>query len=574
LSLDELTARSEADERAVQLWVEQLSREHRAFVGTVGGYERVCAAEDAARLRDALGVAIPVGLPAAFTEPVDAPLVELVARYARTHGPLLPADVATRMGAGADRVRVALDVLERDGRVVRGEFRPGGVEREWCDDDVLRTLRRRTLAVLRREVEPVDAATLARFLPRWQGVGARRRGPDALVDVLTQLQGAPLVASTLETDVLPARLDEYSPADLDELCTAGELVWVGAGAIGANDGRIRLAFRDSAGLLLAAPAASDDLGDAAHRAIVDHLERRGASFWSDLVAACRAAGAPYDETAVLAALWDLVWAGAVTNDSLTPLRVATAGRTRRPSAARSAANRRGRPLRPRPGGLSRLGPPAGAGRWSLVAPLLEPRPSPTEVAHALATQLVERYGVLTREGALGEGVEGGFAGVYPVLKALEDRGQVRRGYFVAGLGAAQFALPGAVDRLRSSMPDSEGAVLTLAATDPAQPYGAALAWPESTGRPARAAGARVVLVDGECAAYLERGGRSVVLFASAAGDDRWAAGLAQLVAGGRVRSLEIRTVDGIPILEHPAAATALRSAGFKDGYRGLVMRVR
>ena len=335
-------------------------------------------------------------------------------------------------------------MLERDGRVVRGEFRPEGVEREWCDGDVLRQLRRRSLAALRKEVEPVDAAALAAFLPRWHGIGQARRGTDALVDVVAQLQGAPLVASALDRDILRVRLPEHEPSDLDALCTSGDVVWVGAGAIGSNDGRIRLAFRDQAGLLLSPVDGFEP--DPLHTALLTHLDQRGASFWADLTHAAQQAGQPFDDPTVLAALWDLVWAGLVTNDSLAPLRafVGTIGR-RPPGRSSSRSGSRGRP---RPGRLARLGPPAGAGRWSLVGPLLEPLPPATEAAHARALQLLERYGVLTREAALGEGAEGGFAGVYPVLKALEERGQVRRGYFVAGLGAAQFAVPGAVDRLR------------------------------------------------------------------------------------------------------------------------------
>jgi ATP-dependent Lhr-like helicase len=266
---------------------------------------------------------------------------------------------------------------------------------------------------------------------------------------------------------------------------------------------------------------------------------------------------------VLTALWDLVWAGLVTNDSLAPLRAHVRARPSRRATGR-----------PRPGRLARLGPPAGSGRWALVAPLLAPRPSSTETAHARALQLLERYGVLTREAALGEGLEGGFAGVYPVLKALEERGRVRRGYFVAGLGAAQFALPGAVDRLRDSRrnkgrePDPIASSVVLAATDPAQPYGAALPWPESEGRPARAAGAHVVLIDGELAAYLERGGHSLATF----GIDGWATALHELIERGRYRSLEIRKVNGEPVREVESAAEQLRAAGFVDGYKGLVYR--
>jgi ATP-dependent Lhr-like helicase len=267
---------------------------------------------------------------------------------------------------------------------------------------------------------------------------------------------------------------------------------------------------------------------------------------------------------VLAALWDLVWDGLVTNDSLAPLRAVVSGKT-----AVSRAS-----IRPRPGRLSRIGPPAGAGRWSLVAPMLEPSPTPTEVQHARALQLLERYGVLTREAALGEGLEGGFAGVYPVLKALEERGAVRRGYFVSGLGAAQFALPGAVDRLRSLRDSSEAAPVVLAATDPAQPFGAALPWPEPTGaaRPSRAAGAHVVIADGQPLAFLERGGHSLVTFAATAERPAWAVALAGMVERGRYRSLEIRKVDGAPVRESPDAVEALLAAGFVDGYKGLVKR--
>ena len=330
-----------------------------------------------------------------------------------------------------------------------------------------------------------------------------------------------------------------------------------------------------------------------HDALRAHLQARGASFWDDLVRAAAAAGTDFDEPTVLTALWDLVWAGEVTNDSLAPVRafVGGAASTRR---APSAAGKRGSArARPRPGRLSRMGPASGAGRWSSVAPLRMPPPgsappTPTEVAHARATQLLERYGVLTREAALGEGIEGGFAGVYPVLKAMEERGAVRRGYFVAGLGAAQFALPGAVDRLRTSRDprradalggrDGRGGqdpddVVVLAATDPAQPYGGALPWPPTDGRPARAAGALVVLVDGEAAVFVERGGRSLLTFPAAIVDPRWAPALAAVVRSARRRSFEIAKIDGAPARES-AHADTLREVGFADGYKGLVLRNR
>ena len=567
LSMPEIDARCAGDTAAD--WVDQLVAERRAFRATVAGEERMCAAEDAGRLRDALGVSLPLGLPSVFTEPVEGPLDGLVARFARTHGPFTTAQAAVRYGAGLDRTARALARLETHGRVVQGEFRPDGIEREWCDVEVLRQLRRRSLAKLRHEVEPVDGATLARFLQQWHGIGSRRRGIDALADVIGQLQGAPVPASVLESEVMPARLAEFRPADLDALCTAGELVWVGAGSVGANDGRVRLVFRDRAAVLVPTADEAAELPDGpVHQALLEGLRQRGASFWSDLVRAVQHAGQPYDDVTVLAALWDLVWAGLVTNDSLAPLRAYVSGKVRK------AAGRR----RPAVGRLQRLGPPSGAGRWSLVAPLLDPRPSPTEIVHARASQLVERYGVLTREAALGEGTEGGFAGVYPVLRALEEKGRVRRGYFVAGLGAAQFALPGAVDRLRSAKPadikpGGEPPPVVLAATDPAQPYGAALPWPESGGRPARAAGALVVLVDGGPVAYVERGGRSVWTFPAAEAHPGWPEALGERVRSRRVRSHEIATVDGEPVRTTPWA-DGLRSAGFADGYRGLVARAR
>jgi ATP-dependent Lhr-like helicase len=578
LTVEELTARTVAG-APVASWVDQLVGERRAFVASVAGEARVAAAEDAGRLRDALGVAVPVGLPQACTASVLTPLVDLVARYARTHGPFLAHHPAERYGVGPGPVRAALEGLVAQGRVVRGEFRPDGVEREWCDDDVLRQLRRRSLAALRREVEPVDASTLVRFLPRWHGIGAGRRGPDALVEAVGQLQGASLVASTLHRDVFGARLVDHDPADLDALCTAGEVVWVGAGAIGSTDGRVRLAFRDQAALLLPDPEGGEAELDGLPAALHDHLAARGASFWADLGRAAQEAGQPYDDASVLAALWDLVWAGLVTNDSLAPLRAFVGGAGRRAPAPRAATGP-GR-ARPRPGRLARLGPPAGAGRWSLVAPLRSPRPTPTEVAHARALQLLERYGVLTREAALGEGAEGGFAGVYPVLKALEERGQVRRGYFVAGLGAAQFAVAGAVDRLRGARlaggdePDGDGGdpPIVLAATDPAQPFGAALPWPPSDGHPARAAGALVVLAGGEALAYLERGAHRLLRFPAGRDDARWAAALAGLVDSGRFRALELRTVDGVSVHEAGASVRdALGGAGFTAGYKGWTRR--
>ena len=553
LSLDEILARSTDDPAS---WLETLERDGRALRLHVAGEERFVAVEDAARYRDALGASLPKGVPAVFAEPTAAPMESLVGRYARTHGPFHLRDVSIRFAVTEDRVRSALTSLEGQGKVVLGEFRPGGSAREWCDVDVLRSLRRRSLAALRREIEPVDAAALARFLPEWHSITRPRSGPTALTDTIEQLQGAAIHASVLETDVLPSRVQGYRPSDLDTLCASGELVWMGAGGVGADDGRIALAFRHQARLI--APGPADERPDGPiHDAIRAHLRTRGASFWPDLLEASGVA----DERVVLAALWELVWAGEVANDTLAPLRAFLG---RRPKASRPAG-------RPRPGALRRSGPPAAAGRWSLVAPLLEPVPPATEAAHARAMQLLDRHGVLTREAVLSEGAPGGYAGVYGVLRALEESGKARRGYFVDGLGAAQFAVPGAVERLRDLRETGRDAhVLTLAAADPAQPYGAALPWPANAGRPARAAGAYVVLADGVPAAYLERGGRTLLTFSDGAASD-WPDAIASLVKDGRIRRIEITRIDGEPVSGSPFA-DRLRAAGFADGYRGLTLR--
>ncbi|HEV2993545.1 MAG TPA: DEAD/DEAH box helicase [Acidimicrobiia bacterium] len=545
LSEGELTARTDGEVGPI---VAGLERDRRAIRITVAGEPRVAAAEDAARYRDATGAAIPVGLPGVFTAPTEDPLGELLARYARTHGPFTTAEAAGRFGVPEAEARATLEGLEERRRVVRGEFRPGGSSREWCDVDVLRRLRRRSLAALRREIEPVDPEVLARFASAWQGVARPRRGVDALLDALSQLQGASVPASVLEVDVLGSRVEGYRPSMLDELCASGDLVWIGNGAIGATDGRVVLAFRDQAPLLTPPPP-DDAPSGPVHDALRDHLARAGASFWPELV---RATGEA-DERVVLDALWDLVWAGVVTNDGLAALRARLSGRPRAPRG------------RPRPGRLARLGPPAAAGRWSLVSLTAGEPPSPTEVIAARARQLLERHGVVTRETVRAEGWPGGFAAVYPALRAMEEAGRARRGYFVAGLGAAQFALPGAADRLRGER-EAEDEVVVLAATDPAQPYGAALPWPDTPGRPARVPGALVVLHGGQPAAYLERGAKRVLTFD--AEPSQWVGALTELVKNGRLRSLTIERVDDVPARESPTAPS-LRAAGFVDGYRGL-----
>jgi ATP-dependent Lhr-like helicase len=564
-------------------WVAELLEQRRAFEATVGGELRVVAAEDAGRLRDALGVQVPIGLPAAFTVPAEHALGDLVRRFARTHAPFTAAQLARRTGLPVAVVGDVLRGLEADGGVVGGEFTPGGIEAEWCDSEVLRMLRRRSLAALRREVEPVSQAAFGRFLPRWQGVGATHRGPEALAEAVAVLQGAPVVASTLEADVLGVRVPDLRPSELDLLCSTGEVVWLGAGALGAHDGRVRLVFRDQVPLLVV-PAHGSPPEGAHHDVLRRHLADRGASFWADLLAAVSAERLTAEESTVLEALWDLVWAGEVTNDTFAPLRARVAGGLRRRSSG--ARSRRRPDLR----GIARAGPPSAAGRWASTAALFSPAPTPTERSGAQAAQLLERYGVLTREMALGEGVEGGFAGVYPVLKLMEERGRVRRGYFVEGLGAAQFAIAGAVDRLRAesaarggtevvprlpweppAAPPERPDVWVLAATDPAQPYGAVLAWPQCSGQPSRSAGAFVVLVGGDACAYLERGGRSLLTFDVAHHHPEWPAALASLVGQGRLRRLQLERIDGERAAASPHA-DALRSVGFADGYKGLALQ--
>jgi ATP-dependent Lhr-like helicase len=586
LAADEVAVRTRGGPAAAGEWLETLAATRRAVVVRIGGAARWIAVEDAGRYRDATGAQPPPGTPAAFLGETHDALGGLLARWARTHAPFLAAEPARRWALPVGIVEEALARLVQAGALLSGEFRPGGAEREWCDPDVLRLLRRRSLARLRREVEPVERSALARFLPTWQGVAAapvrRTFGADVapplrgqaalerLAEVVDQLAGVPIPASVLERDVLPARVPGYQPRLLDELGALGEVAWVGCGPLGRDDGRLAL-FRPGRGDLLRAALVAAQRADGErpegprHAAIRDWLARRGASFYRELFGA--AGGGPDRE--VLDALWDLVWAGEVTNDTFAPLR---ALRWKRPGGDR----------RPRPGRLATLGPPEAAGRWSRV----EGREVPgtagaTESLHALALALLDRHGVLTREAVMGENVEGGFAAVYPVLRALEEAGRIRRGYFVDGLGAAQFALAGAIDRLRAARePDAERPrVDLLAAADPAQPYGSALPWPrrgDDDRRPfQRAAGAYVALVDGSAVLYVERGGKGLATFPAA--DDPERAGLALAALGGllgdgRLRELVLSRVDGAALgPEHPWRAR-LVEAGFVPAYRGMALR--
>ncbi|MEV0413592.1 ATP-dependent helicase [Streptomyces sp. NPDC050448] len=572
--LGPLTTAELAERGADPAWPKALARARRAIAVRIGGADHWAAIEDAGRLRDALGTALPVGVPEAFTEPVKDPLGDLLARYARTHGPFTTAAVAARFGLGAAVTEGALHRLAAAGRVVQGEFHPAGIGQEWCDATVLRRLRRRSLAALRQELEPVPPASLATFLPQWQHLGGALRGIDGLARAVEQLQGAPVPASALERLILPSRVTGYSPTLLDELTTTGEVVWAGAGALPGKDGWVSLYLADAAPLLLPPPHPLELTP--LHQSILDTLSGGYGLFFRQLAESVRAKWSEATDLELSEAVWDLAWSGRLTNDTLSPLRsLLGSGRTAGATAHRA---RRTVP-RGRYGTLSaqvsRPGPPTVSGRWSLLP---SQAPDPTHRAHALARTLLDRHGVVTRGAVAAEGVEGGFSAVYRVLSAFEDSGQARRGYVVEGLGAAQFAMDGAVDRLRSAerTPPPLAAVV-LAAADPANAYGAALPWPEppagATHKPGRKAGSLVVLVDGELVLYLERGGKTLLAWPPAE-DPRLAAATAAVAAASRMGALPALTVERInaaPALTSPLGP-ALEAAGFHATPRGLRLR--
>jgi ATP-dependent Lhr-like helicase len=618
LSREELRRR--VAEPALLEHVDRLVRARRIVELRIAGERRLIAAEDAARYRDALGVPLPPGLAAALLEPVAQPVLELVRRYARTHGPFTARAAADRFGLEVEDVEAVLRQLAHEGRVLEGGFIPGGLHREWCDAEILRQIRRKSLARLRREVEPVEQHTLARFLTHWQGLLApRRSGPahlDALLDVIENLQGAPLPASLLESSILPARLAGYDSAGLDTLIAAGEVAWAGVEPLGERDGRIALYLADKLPLLLALRPQTEPLTEREEK-LLAVLEATGASFFDPLH---QAAGGGYPGESI-DALWSLVWRGLVTNDSLHALRAYiqrpdTRG-TRRP-------HQTGAMFRSR-----RTTPPNAQGRWSLlpvptsVAPVSRPavvrvsgpalapagvdaggtagletgatqQPSGTERSHALAMQLLNRYGVLMREHAAAENIPGGFSAVYDVLKALEESGRIRRGYFVAGLGATQFALPAAVDMLRQmrNAPEVEKPeFVQMAAADPANPYGSVLRWPDlpvmeedSESAPrvlTRASYAEVILRNGQLVAWLRRNNPNLLVLLPADEPERSqvATGLAHFVCArgqermhaDRHQGVLITTINGQPVAAHPMARF-LMDAGFHPGPLGMHLR--
>ncbi|WP_136610341.1 Lhr family helicase [Sinomonas albida] len=624
--------------------LEELVAGKRALVVSIAGAERYAAIEDASRLRDALGVPLPIGVPLAFIEPVADPLGDLVGRYARTHGPFTAGEAAARLGLGVAVVHSTLKRLAADGRVIEGTFRPTSGETpaaggpgspgEWCDASVLRKIRRRSLAALRADVEPVDQPAFARFLAAWQHVGpadapasagvpgragevGRRaaggrgsglRGHDGVLTVVDQLSGVPIPASAWEPLVLRSRVSDYAPAVLDELMASGEVLWTGAGALPGNDGWISLHVGESAALTLAPDPEFEP--DAAQQRVLDFLSGGGGYFFRQLAEAAGGMDSVLPDEAAVQALWGLAWAGRITGDTFAPVRaMLDAGHTAHRQPARTPRTRSYSPYHspqalrggrsPRLGRLGAVGrgfdapssaaPPLAVGRWSAV-----PRVDvdATIKAHALAELLMDRYGVLTRGSVMAEDVPGGFGLLYKVLSRLEESGNCRRGYFVDRLGAAQFAVPATVDRLRSFArdetaappapgdgfePQAVGEALALAATDPANPYGAALAWPEvpdaATGhRPGRKAGALVVTVDGALILYVERGGKTLLAFSD---DPRVlapaAAALVGVVRSGAVDKLVMEKVNGRDLLD-TELARALQSAGAYSTPRGVRIR--
>ena len=572
LTVEEIQARSRIDGLGAAA---DLVRNRRAIYVTILGESRIVPIEYAGRYRDALGVPLPQGLPESLLEPSPHAAQDLTRRYARTHGPFTTTEFAGRYGLGRATAETLLKELSAAGRLLEGEFRPGGSGREWCDPDVLQSVRRRSLAKLRRQVEPVEPPVLGRLITSWQGVVRRRPGLDALLDAIDNLQGVPLPASIFETEILAARVEGYNPSDLDTLTAAGEVVWSGLEPLGERDGRLALYLTDNMARLHRPIALAE--GDSREPAILDYLDKHGASFFSALH---EAAGGGYPGETV-DALWDLVWKGAITNDTFHALRAFTRPperrRKRSAALARSPHGDVRRATAGRPFLSRRAAPLSAEGRWSLVSERVSSTVTTTERSTALAQQLLSRYGVLTREVAAAEGISGGFSAVYDVLKAMEDAGRIRRGYFVSGVGATQFALPAALDLLRSlKEPPDEAEVVLLAATDPANPYGTILAWPAGSeaadaGRgPTRSVGALVVLVNGALSAYISRGARQLQVFLPEDEPARstTARALARRLAG---LGLLIGEINGVQAPEHPLAPF-LVEAGFSPSAMGFHVR--
>ena len=548
---------------SVDAMLEALAGERRAVSMRIGGEDRFISAEDAGLYRDAFGAVPPGGLPAAFLEEQPDPFLRLVRRHAHTHGPFTTREVSDRYLVDPTAV---LRELEAAGTLVQGELRPGGSEREWCDTDVLRRLRRASLAVLRKEVEPAEQQALARFLPAWQGVDVSPpggAGVDRLREVIVALQGVALAPQVWEQDVLPRRAGAYSPAWIDQLCASGELVWVGAGSVGRNSGKVALYFRDDAAWIGPPKVKGEAPADPLHETIRERL-RSGACFWTDLLA-----DLPHDPVELQEALWDLVWAGEVSNDAFAPLRALKLSLARE---RREAGRRFGRRRRP--------GAPQVQGRWSLTERLFTDAPDHASRMRATSEIMLERYGIVTRETVLAEGIPGGFSTLYGELTNLETLGTARRGYFVEGLGGAQFALPAAIERLRGLRADEPAGPLVLAATDPASPWGATLAWPKRENeprRPSRVPGAYVVSLDAQPSLYIEKGGKGLLPLRDPLEDGApapWLTealeALASHVRKGRLKKLGIERFDGEAVVRS-VFEESLIGVGFRLGPRKLTL---
>jgi ATP-dependent Lhr-like helicase len=570
LSRVELHERCELERRGeLDGWIDRLLEARRVAAVTIARQPRLIAAEDAGTYRDALGVVPPMGLPQAFLELVDDPLEQLVARYARTHVPFSTADVAARLGLGLGPVRAALESLRRQDRLLEGEFLPGGRELEWCDVEILRRLKRASLAKLSAAVEAVEPRFYARFLPGWHRIDQPGESLDDLIAAIEQIQGVPIPFADLERAVLPARVRGYHPGMLDQLCTSGELSWRGFEPIGSDDGRVALYLSGHFAAL--APVPTPVEGELAAK-LRELLGRRGASFFTDLEA-----GLGGFRNELLGVLWDMVWAGELSNDTLAPLRSRARGGAGK-SSARGLARRR--PSLHGHMQLRRAGPAGSEGRWSLL--VRDPNgPTETERATAVSVQLLERMGVVTREAVRSASVPGGFTAYYPVFRALEQAGKIRRGYFIAGMGGAQFALPGAEDRLRDD--GGASAIVVLAACDPANAHGAGLPWPrrETGGKPQRVSGAHVFLSDGYLLAWLSRSEKTLLCFiepeliADPATRERCAGDLADALvallhqAEGRRKAMLLEKIDDAFANEH-WLAEPLCARGFRKTHDGLL----
>ncbi len=561
LGVDEIRARSEPG-LDLAATLAELVAARRIVPLRIAGAERYVAVEEVARYRDALGVSPPPGLPSSLLEPVEAALSGLVARHARTHGPFGAEALDDRYGIGRDPLLGVLRALHASGRLVEGSFRPGGASRQWCDAEVLRQIKRASLAKLRREVEPVSTSALARFALEWHELERPRAGLEALLATIERLEGLVLPVSVWLEDVLPARVRGFSPSDLDDLCAAGEIVWRAVDRLGSSDARISLHLTDRY-QLLAQPSATPTHARAGE--LLALFERRGAMFFGDISA--QLGGYAPD---LLDALWDLAFSGLLTNDTTLPLRALYASGT-------AGSERRGRDRLRRPGGfVSRRQLPRGSeGRWALLPRHGLAPPSETDRRAALVEVLLSRHGLLTRETLACEDVPGGFSAIYPVLRAMEESGRIRRGYFVEGLGGLQFARPGAEERLRSCREAPEAPrVAWLAALDPANPYGATLPWPACEPRPQRTAGARVLLRAGALLAYLARGGKALTSFLPGEEPERahaledLAAALAAHWRDGSCRSRHLARIDGEEAPRSPLAPR-LEQAGFVRSGKGL-----